>query len=415
MKKLVKEIARKLGIEITRYNPIRYERKIISLKSEIGNEGDVLLSYVIEPFLLKDGEPISNAHTHDWESMQIARTFLGLGYSVDVIDYRDSIFIPQKDYSFFVGARTNFERITQLLKSNCVKIVHLDTAHWTFNNYASYRRTLELQQRKGITIKESQRIVEQNLAIEYTDYATILGNQFTIKTYCYAQKPIYRIPVSTCAVYPWSEDRDFDSCRRNFLWFGSSGFVHKGLDLVLDAFAEMQDYQLTICGPIQQEKDFEKAYYKELYQSSNIHTIGWVDVNSPEFIKIAHKCIGLVYPSCSEGGGGSIINCMHAGLIPIVSYESSVDVDDSFGVILKNCSIDEIKIAVEKISNLPANKLKSMCLKTWEFARANHTREKFAEEYRHIVDKIISADDGNERRTPKSGFTTLQLKQAMRV
>lgn len=389
MKKFIKAFFRKFGIEITRYNPVKFERNFISLKSGNGNEGNVLLSYVIEPFLLKDGEPISNAHTHDWESMQIAGTFLGLGYSVDVIDYRDSIFIPQKDYSFFVGARTNFERIARLLKSNCVKIVHLDTAHWTFNNYASYRRTLELQQRKGITIKESQRIVEQNLAIEYTDYATILGNQFTIKTYCYAQKPIYRIPVSTCAVYPWSEDRDFDSCRKNFLWFGSSGFVHKGLDLVLDAFSEMPDYHLYICGPIKEEKDFERVYYKELYQTPNIHTLGWVDISSPEFIDIISKCIGLIYPSCAEGQNGGVVNCLHAGLIPIISRETGVDVDPDFGVILSDCSIETIKKTVQEVSSNTPERLKLMSRKAWEFARTNHTRERFTAEYKKVIMKIL--------------------------
>jgi hypothetical protein len=31
--------------------------------------------------------------------------------------------------------------------------------------------------------------------------------------------------------------------------------------LVLNIFAEMPEYNLTVCGPIQKEKDFEKVYY----------------------------------------------------------------------------------------------------------------------------------------------------------
>ncbi len=80
---------------------------------------------------------------------------------------------------------------------------------------------------------------------------------------------------------------------------------------------------------------------------------------------------------------------MQAGLIPIANYESGVDVHD-FGVILKECSIDEIKNSIRMVSSIPVQKLKLMAHKAWEFARANHTKEKFAEEYRKIIEKIIT-------------------------
>ena len=389
MKKIIKKIVRKFGIEISRYSPKLHEGEVVSLKPQNACHGNVLLSYIIEPFLLKDGEPVSNAHTHDWESLQIAKTFLDLGYAVDVIDYRNNIFIPKKDYSFFVAARTNFQRIAQLLNENCVKIVHLDTAHWLFNNSAVYRRCLDLQQRWGVTLK-SFKWVEPNWAIECADYATVLGNEFTVSTYSYAQKTIIPLSVPAVTVYPWAKDKNYGDCRNHFLWFGSSGLVHKGLDLVLETFAKMPDYHLYVCGPIQEEKDFEKAYYEELYQTPNIHTVGWVDISSSEFVEITNKCIGLIYPSCSEGQSGAVVTCLQAGLIPILSYESGVDVD-TFGVILEDCSIDEIKISVQKVSNLPAEELKRMSRKAWEYARANHTRESFAKEYRRVVDKIMPA------------------------
>jgi DNA-directed RNA polymerase subunit F len=88
---------------------------------------------------------------------------------------------------------------------------------------------------------------------------------------------------------------------------------------------------------------------------------------------------------------------MHAGLIPIVSYESSVDVGD-FGMILKDCTINEIKNTISTISALSLQELKQKARKAWEYARSNHTREKFAEEYRNVIDKIIIAHS-NEQKT----------------
>ena len=261
-------------------------------------------------------------------------------------------------------------------------------AHWLYNNTAAYKRCLALQQRKGITLK-NYRMCELNWAIEYADYATIKGNQFTINTYRYAQKPFFRIYNPACTTYPWKEDKDYESCRNNYLWFSSRALVHKGLDLVIEAFTEMPDYHLTICGPIYAEKDFEDVYHKELYQTPNIHTIGWVDVTSSEFVDITNRCIGLIYPSCAEGQSGSVVNCLQAALIPIVSYESGVDIDD-FGVILKNCSTDDIKNSIQMVSSLPAEELKLMSRKAWEFARANHTREKFAKEYQKVIENILN-------------------------
>lgn len=401
MKRAIKYIARKFGLEITRYSNHQHERGFVSIKSENGYRGNMLLSYIVDPFLLKRDEPVSNAHHHDWLSWQIGKTFLDMGYSIDVVHYRNKKFIPKKKYAFFVGARTNFQRISELLNEDCVKIVHLDTAHWIYNNRAGYNRYLDVQERRGVTLR-GHKLCEPNWAIEHADYATTnLGNQFNVSTYQYAKKPIFQIPLPSCSVYPFPENKNIDICRKHFLWFGSGGLVHKGLDLVLEAFTEMPDHHLTICGPIRvngkmnngcalkAEDDFEEAYYRELYETPNIHTIGWVDIDSSGFLEIMNNCIGIIFPSCSEGGGASVIACMQAGLIPVVSYETNVEVG-GFGVTLKNCSIEEIKNSVRTVSNLPVEKLKLMSQKAWKFARANNTRERFAEEYKRIITRIIA-------------------------
>jgi glycosyltransferase involved in cell wall biosynthesis len=369
--------------------------KTVSLQPEKQTQGTVLISYHIKPFLLKPGEPIPNSHTSQWRCVQMAKTFLDLGYSVDVIDSHNHVFQPMKAYTLFVGHRINFDRIAGLLNRDCIKVAHLDTAHWVYNNYSTYRRKLELQQRRGITIKGSDRIVEQTLALEHADCGTVCGNDFNINTLQYSRKPIHRLPQTPPIVYPWPDDKDFDACRANFLWFGSHGFVHKGLDLVLEAFAETPEYHLYVCGPLKKEEEFVAAYHKELYETPNIHAVGWVDVEGREFTMMAQKCLGVVYPSCSEAGGANVIVCMHAGLIPLVSYESSVDVYD-FGVMFKDNSVNTIKNNVQMAANLPVDQLRRMARKAWEFARANHTREKFAEEYKKLVLSVVEKAGSKE-------------------
>lgn len=381
---MLKKIFRRLSGN----NSADIRTKVVHLSPQGKSAGNVLLSYIIEPFLMKKGDPVSNIHTHYWESWQIAQTFLDHGYAVDVIHYENTRFSPSKEYDFFVSARINLETIAKRLNKDCIKIAHLDTAHWLYNNTAAYDRLLSLQSRRGITLKKGVRYVDPNQAIELADLATVLGNQFTMDTYAYAKKPVYHIPISSTSLYPWEEARDFDKIRFNYLWFGSSGFIHKGLDLVLEAFSQMPEYNLTVCGPLDKEKDFVNAFRKELYETPNIKTIGWVDVDSPGFIEIAHNSIGLVYPTCAEGGGGSAITCMHAAIIPILSHEASVDIGDS-GFILKGSSIEEIKNTVKKVSALDAGELKRLSRNAWELARQNHTRDIFKREYEKFVSRVL--------------------------
>ena len=387
---LLRKIIRKSKRILERLESINSPyQKILSFKPEKNSRGNVLFYADIKPFLLKPGQPIPNSHVLVWQYLQEARTFLDLGYSVDVVDCSNKRFIPDKDYSFFVSVRTALERLAPLLNKDCVKIMRISMCHTLFSNAAKAKRVLSLQQRRGVTLHPRRDYRPADLAIEFADCAIGVGNEFTFNTFKYANKPIYPISNHTCTTYPWSETKDFGACRKHFLWLGGNAFVLKGLDLVLEAFARMPEYHLTICGPIKNDKAFEKAFYKELYQTPNIHTVGWVDVGSSEFLEITNNCIGLVYASASEAHCTSVLTCMQAGLIPIISYEPAVDIDD-FGIILAESSIEEICNSVQKLANLPAQELKLMARKAWECARANYTREKFAEEYRKIIENLIA-------------------------
>jgi glycosyltransferase involved in cell wall biosynthesis len=369
----------------------KLERKFVSCRPTTRPVGDVLLCYENRAFLLKAGDPFPIDHTNRWESWQIAKTFVDLGYCVDVINENNDSFVPTKNYSFFVGNRINFDRLAGLLNEECIKILHVDTSHWLFNNMAEYRRLDLLKNRRGFALIPD-RYLTPNFAIERADYATVLGNDFTMSTYRHANKPLFRVPISSPTFYPWQEDKDFEQVRNHFLWFGSSGFVHKGLDLVLEAFVQMPEYHLTVCGPIRMDPVFESRYGKELYKTPNIHTVGWVDTASPEFLSIVEGCVGIVFPSCAEGQCGGVVTCLHAGLIPIISYESGVDVDETRGSILQSCCIDEIKAAAQRLSLLPSKQLQEMARRNVEFARTNHSRETFATSYSRAISEIMSAE-----------------------
>ena len=317
----------------------------------------------------------------------MAMAFVERGYAVDVIDSTNQVFTPKGRYDFFIDNNINMERLAPLLNPDCIKILHITNAHPHFQNEAAQKRTDDLKKRKGVDV-QPDRPVPETKAIEIADEAVALGNAFTIGTYAYAGTPITRMPISTTHQYESPQYKDFDAIRNRFVWIGGAGLLHKGLDLILEAFAGMPEYHLTICGKVQPSDHLAQIYARELYNTPNITTLGQIDMGSAIFKKICANALGVVYASCSEGGGGGVILGMHAGLIPVVNVESSVDIGD-FGIELKESTVDEIQRAVKRLSEESKEELKRRALSAWNFARAHHTRELFASNYRAFVDSLL--------------------------
>lgn len=358
------------------YSPLRRNKK-----------GDVLISYALWS-LVPDAEHLDQAHTQHWEVQQIVKTFLDLGYDVDVIHFTNMTFKPKKHYQVFFGVMWDFERVARRLKLPCIKIYHATYAHWLDNNHHNYVRNLELKRRRGFSLLP-WKLVQPSHSPENADFITVLGNEYTMKTYEHCRKPMFRVPIPTSQTFDWPQTKNFGAVRQKFVWFGSTGLVHKGLDVVLEAFANLPSFQLTVCGDVDCDSEFRKHFHKELYETSNIVTRGWVDVASKEFVDLANEHVAVLLPSCSEGGGGGVIVCMHAGMIPIVSYEASVDVSDDYGIVLKEISVEEIQRVVQEIAELPEDTLIRMSRMAWQHVRSHHSRENFSMTFKAAVEQML--------------------------
>ncbi|NNC87294.1 MAG: glycosyltransferase [Akkermansiaceae bacterium] len=355
----------------------------------IGPErGRALFSYRIEGFVMADDDPLMKTHTNYWQSRQMVRTLSELGFTVDVIDYRNARFVPEKKYDVFVDVRNNMERLAPLLGDGCLKIFHIDTAHLLANNAGEAVRLRELADRRRVAL-QARRFEQPSRGIEFADRATGNAGPFAVRTHEYAGTPIHPLPAPVAQLHDWPADKDWERCRSRFLWMGSGGLVHKGLDLVLEAFALLPDCHLTVCAPLDSEPDFKRAFHRELYDSPNVDAVGWVDVEGEQFRKILGSCGALVYPSCSEGLSTSTIECMHAGLIPIMSPETGIPAED-FGVELGDCSVAGIRQAVQEVADLPPEEFRDRARRAWKHARAHHTRDHFASVYRDVMTRLLS-------------------------
>jgi len=357
----------------------------IHFKTQSTYKGDVLISYITLPFT-SDKKSL-NGHTNRWECQEIVKIFLNIGYNVDLIDWRNEKFIPRKKYSICIDIHNNLDRLATYLDKNCIKIFHATGAHWLFQNQAEYTRLLELQKRRGFSLIP-RRITSPSLSLDKAEYLTIIGNEFTMSTYASVKIPTFPIKISSTHTFEKDDGKNFDVIKNQFIWFGGSGMVHKGLDLVLDAFRQMPEYRLLVIGKVEKEKDFFVAYENELLHTPNIKYLGPLDPSSLEFINAIKESVSLVFPSCSEGSSGGVATTMHAGLIPIISYQSGISAREC-GIILKENNIVEIQNAVKYISSLNKDQLKTMSEQCRDFALHNHTRENFSNDYKKTIEEII--------------------------
>ncbi|MEM1249297.1 MAG: glycosyltransferase [Acidobacteriota bacterium] len=366
--------ARRSGERIARRLK-RLDEATVRLEPEGASRGLAAFSYIVDPLLT--GAP-DHSHTHFWESRQIARTLCERGFTVDALQWTNGDFAPDPGTDLLVDVRFNLERWAAALP-DAHKVIHLDTCHHAFNNAAQARRRERLVQRRGALLPEVK-TMPKTKGIEVCDEATYLGNEMTRESYAFADKPMTRIPVSVPATYEWLE-RDWEAVRRRFLWFGSGGLLHKGLDLVLEVFAQTPHLELLVCGPVDREREFERLYERELYHLPNVTTLGWVDVLAPSFLERMRGIGGLVYPSCAEGGGASVLTCMHAGVVPVLTREASVDLEPERGWLLPDDSLETLREHVERFAESPPDELEAQSRSAWEWSRAHHTRDVFAERY----------------------------------
>ncbi len=316
-------------------------------------------------------------------ALTLPKVLNNLGYSVDIVSWDDTTFKPNKKYDLFIGhGAKNFELLHNLMQPKPLTIYFSTGSYWRFHNEQEDMRLAGFKKRHHVELPRDRYIYEsEELANKAADAIICLGNEDAKQTYL-GFPAVYSLPI---ACYP--EVRPLPEMtaerRQSFIFFSGGGNIHKGLDLVLDAFEGSQN-ELYICSIL--DPEFETYYKDLLYHSPNIHYVGLVEPRSQQFYEVMDKCAFTILPSCSEGSPGSVVECMQQGLVPIVSNEAHIDVAD-FGITLNKTNVETIKAAVEKSSEIPIADLRLRSKKSRRSAQ-NYSIEKFESNLEAIFTKI---------------------------
>ncbi len=346
-----------------------------------------LVAYIVEPFSIAKDDPHFLSHINMWCAQEMVRVLNQLGYTVDVVDYRDASFIPRKKYDLFIGhGGINFEKIAQRICDSTTKIYFSTGCYWKFHNEQELARFAALSERRGVNLPGDRFIKNsEEGALLIADGIIGIGNDFTRKTYAGFSPVIMLNGTSLFDDHYERHYKDFEAGRAHFLYFAGSGPVHKGLDLLLEGFVGLEQH-LWICSKIGQQ--FEKVYSDELHNLRNIHLVGWVQPRSPKFYELMSTCNYVIFPSCSEGQAQSIVECMNQGLIPVVTQACGLDVEGC-GVILDPCTIEEITRVVLRLASLSGDQCKMMSVKARRAATSNFSEYAFANNMKNALQRVI--------------------------
>lgn len=345
------------------------------------SRGAVLVPFHTVGVAAGDEDPLMHAHRFFWEVRELARVIAGLGFHVDVINLGAAPPPRFPDYQAILGISDALWRYAPGLPG-ARKLMWMSGSHPEFQNRREMERIQALQQRRGGAYRPRRQIanVQGELAsIEMADHCALIGNATTLSTY----QPAWRAKIELIDVGdrpPCVKPQHMlPPSPREFVWSALSGSILKGLDIVLDLFAQHDWPTLHIVGSIEQEEDFMSAYRLELDGHPRIRRHGSRFANDPELAAIFNRAAVVIHPSASEGMAASVTNCLQVGLYPVISRESGIDLPEGCGRILQTCSHAEVADAVEgvlKMSDaqlaLETGRIQAMALE--RFSRSAFTR-----------------------------------------
>lgn len=346
---------------------------------------NALLSYIIYPFI--DDDPKN--HSNYQESLVISKILSELEYNVDVINWNNDLFEPSKKYDLIIDNHNNLYRLGNYFDEYSLKIFHATNAFWLYQNSVEYYRAQYFFGKYGKLIMPTRLITPGSSAI-YSDAISMFGNEFTRDTYGKYASKVYHLPMSVTTELDLLNHREFKKAKTKFLWLNSHGALLKGLDVVIDCFIQLPELELHVCCNTEADAAFIDAMANQLSESSNIIFEGWVNVSSPQFKLLSDECAWIINTSFCEGGGGSTLNCMGKGLIPLISRSASITLPEQTGFYVEQNDSESLTHLLKRVSKLPEETLKMMSGNAIDFIRANHTLENFRVMYKKFLLRIIN-------------------------
>jgi hypothetical protein len=348
------------------------------------NQKNLLICYVTYGYFYDFGKSIIG-RTIPFEIFKIVNVFSELGYCIDIIgcnDVKTIQFVKSKQYSLIFGFGETFYQIVKM-QPLALSILYMTENHPNFSFQEEKKRNDYFYERHSKKIVFSRSGIyyhKRHMEIKYSYVITLSETEPLKNQY---DNPFTIYPTGIVNPNYIFKIKNHQYTKNNFLWLGSAGAIHKGLDLLIDVFNRRNDIVLHICGLSNIDRKI-----LNLQQRDNIIEYGHIDIKSELFLEIIETCSFIILPSCSEGFSTSITTGMMHGLIPIVMKGTGFDRLNDNAIYLNDYSIEYLDTKLSEFQNYNLDELKLFSKKVFDFAQQNFSISTFEENFRKIIIEI---------------------------
>ena len=387
-------------------------RKVVTIKRK-SNQKEALIYYKTESLYFRPFK--FEFHTNEEEIDLLIKLFIAKGFNLTIIDRTAS----RKTISSYLNKKYNLllancagnssPQIEFILNNiNAVKIIAYATGpDPNISNKLVNKRHNDCKKRLSIDTFSHNRIVrglEEELKSRFTrsDYIFCIGKGFSSKTYSQYKKKVFGINPSISNNLNYSFSSINNKNPKRIIYFGGSGNICKGLDLVIDSVLEIgksQEIYLDIFSPGSKriktnqnkqfvEEDFWNYYLKLLEGCDFIRVNGFVPIGSKEFLNKTQTCSFNIFPTAAEGCATSVLTCMRRAIIPVANYEAGIKDIENFGILLKSNKFNVVKTTIEKCINLSHEEIKDLSFKSYQ-ASWDYSPEIFSREVDEALNNVL--------------------------
>ncbi|MDF2184128.1 glycosyltransferase [Grimontia hollisae] len=346
------------------------------------NQKSILVCYLSDCFLRDISKFKNNSNRH--ECLIIVSALVELGYSVDII-YCNSNLKVDKKYDVILGFGRSFRQACST-NPDAEKILYLTEAHPVVSIENERERIARFNKsylkKKKASLERSGEYYKENDFDLITDVICMGEKNKSFLENKYPDKNIYEICPTGIDIDFKSIESEFESSsNNNYLWFGSRGVIHKGLDILFEVFDKKKEMKLFVAGV---DSNQLKTVFR--YIPSNIQVLGVLDPLSDDFTKVAKACNYMILPSASEGMSTAAITCMKAGLYPILSESCGSNFDGN-AIILSECNGKHIEEVIDDLARKQVTLREKKMLNKYACSRFNKQvfRESFLKTFQVII------------------------------
>lgn len=341
---------------------------------------------------------LTTSYTSDWGNQNIGRTqpleilaivkvLSDLDYVIDIVgcnDLKALPFIASKEYDLIFGFGEVFYQLTQK-HSNAISIIYMTEHHPDFADREEKKRIAyfyERHKKKARIVRSGNFYKSHYFNQQYSHVITMSEVEPFLKDY---KIPFTIFPTGVVNDNFIFKQKNHNTTRKHFLWLGSFGAVHKGLDLLLDVFSNRDDIVLHIAGLSEEDEKLLKPKKR-----ANIINHGYINIKTDSFLEIVQTCSFVILPSCSEGFSTAITTGMLHGLIPIVMKDTGFNRLNENVILLEDYQISYLDEKLTKIIEKSSLEIESLSENIYEFAKENFLPYSFEQNFKKIMQNMLN-------------------------